>query len=425
MYRVWNALGHNAALLLAGIGMGLAWAALAPGTYNNAVEFVLLEGVGIGHPHEVAGEVRRVLTVEFLVNGMLMSVIFAVAFKELWEALILKRGALRGRKAAAPLLATAGGMIGPVAVYLGLVAFLGPDAWAALARGWTVPMATDIALAFVVGRAVFGTGHPAVRVLLLLAITDDLVAMALLTVLHPAGTVQPAWLLVPLAAGAGAFGLFNWLPRHLDRGHPAQPNTAWVRRRLSLWPYAVAGAISWYGVQQSGLNPALGLLPVVPALPHADRAFGLFSEAERYLNDLLNHAEHLLRRPVGAILFLFGLCNAGVDLGAAGPVSLFVLAALLLGKPLGVVLFGGPVARALRLPVPPGMRPRELAVIGLVAGIGLTVPLLAAGSAFDAGPVLDGIDAADGARIGLLLSLGAAPLALLAARLMGVRRRPG
>ena len=72
------------------------------------------------------------------------------------------------------LFATAGGMFGPIAVYLGLAAFLGSDTYSAVANGWAIPTATDIAFSYLVGRLVFGAGHPAVRFLLLLAIADEL-----------------------------------------------------------------------------------------------------------------------------------------------------------------------------------------------------------------------------------------------------------
>ena len=120
----------------------------------------------------------------------------------------------------------------------------------------------------------------------------------LFEIFYPSGEMAPEWLLLSLAAAVGVFLLFNWLPRRLDRGNQLRPKSTWVRRRLSFWPYAIAGVISWYGFQESGLHPALGLLPIVPTLPHADRAFGIFSEAEQYLTDLLNHSEHLLKHPV-------------------------------------------------------------------------------------------------------------------------------
>ena len=197
-------------------------------------------------------------------------------------------------------------MFGPIAVYLGLAWILGSDTYDAVANGWAVPTATDIAFSYLVGRIVFGAGHPAVRFLLLLAIADDAAGLIILAIFYPSANLAPEWLLASFGAALAVFVLFNWLPRRLDRGDQARPRSTWIRQKLSFWPYAIAGCISWYGFQESGLHPALGLLPVVPAIPHADRAFGIFSEAETYLHDLLNEVEHALKLPVEIVLFFFG-----------------------------------------------------------------------------------------------------------------------
>ncbi|SIO54990.1 sodium/proton antiporter, NhaA family [Rhodovulum sp. ES.010] len=424
MYRVREFVTTYAGLLIAGACVALVWANLHPPSYHDFVEAVLVEDFVIGHAYEADDGVARRLTLRYLVNDVAMALFFAVMAKELWEALVLDRGALRGRKAATPLVAAAGGMLAPAAVYLGLAALTGPDTYDVLAGGWAIPVATDIALAYAVGRMVFGAGHPALRFLLLLAIADDAAALAILAVAYPPAGLAPGWLLLSAGAGAGAFVLFNWLPRRLDRGKRMRPNSTRMRRRLGLWPYAAAGAASWFGVQQAGLPPALGLLPVIPAIPHADRAFGLFAEAERYLSDLLNRAEALLRRPAGAALFLFGLCNAGAEVSAIAAPTWLVLAGLVIGKPLGVTLFGWLAARVLRLGLPRGMRLSDLVILGCVAGVGFTVPLVIAGAAFSGGATLEAVDLQGAARLGTLFSLAAAPVALAAARLMKVNRRP-
>ena len=190
-----------------------------------------------------------------------------------------------------------------------------------------------------------------------------------------------------------------------------------MRRKLGFWPYAAAAALSWYGFQESGLHPALGLLPVVPAIPHADRAFGIFSAAERYLTDLLNHCEHLLKHPVEIILFFFGLMNAGVEFSAIGAPTWLVLAGLVVGKPAGVLLFGWIAAHPLKLGLPSGMRTSDLFIIGCVAAIGFTVSLFIATVAFPGGPVQDA------AKMGALLSFFAAGLSLAAGRLLRVEKR--
>jgi len=427
MYRVWNFLTSYSLLLIFGALIALIWANIDPKSYHQLVDYPLWfnDWIGVDYSYwkKTYGEgyaafgnadSPKVMSLHYLVNDGLMALFFAIAAKEVWEAIILKNGSLRGKKAATPLFATAGGMFGPISVYLGLAYFMGSDTYSAVANGWAIPTATDIAFSYLVGRMVFGAGHPAVRFLLLLAIADDAIGLIILAVFYPSAELAPEWLLVSVAAAVGVYLLFNWLPRYLDRGNQLRPNSTAVRKWLSFWPYAIAGLISWYAFMKSGLHPALGLLPVVLAIPHADRAFGIFSEAESYLHDLLNVMEHALKHPVEVVLFLFGLLNAGVEFGSIGDATWLVLAGLIIGKPVGVLLFGWLAAVPLGLGMPQGMRIVDLIVVGLVAAIGFTVSLFIASVAFDAGPVQDA------AKMGALFSFAAAVLAIIAGKLTKV-----
>jgi len=418
MYRVWNFVTNYSILLISGAVIALIWANIDPNGYHDFVEFVLVDDFFVGHPHaDELGRIHRTLTLHYLVNNVLMAFFFAIAAKEVWEAIILKNGSLRGKKAATPLVATLGGMLGPVTIYLGLAALLGSDVYDAVARGWAIPTATDIAFSYIVGRIVFGAGHPAVRFLLLLAIADDAAGLIIIAVFYPSGDLSPLWLLLSIFAAVGVFVLFNWLPRRRDVGNDARPHSTWVRKKLSFWPYLAAGCLSWYGFQESGLHPALGLLPVVPTLPHADRAFGIFAEAEQYLTDLLNHAEHLLKHPVEIVLFFFGLMNAGVEFSAISAPTWLVLAGLLVGKPMGILLFGWLAAGPMGLGLPVGMRVADLFVVGCVAAIGFTVSIFIASVAFDGGPVQDA------AKMGAFFSFAAAIISIVAGKLTKVEKR--
>jgi NhaA family Na+:H+ antiporter len=168
---------------------------------------------------------------------------------------------------------------------------------------------------------------------------------------------------------------------------------------------------------KAGIHPALGLLPIVPTIPHADRAFGIFSAAEQYLTDLLNQIEHGLKHPVEIVLFFFGLLNAGVEFSAIGAPTWLVLAGLIIGKPIGVLIFGIIGAHVLRLGLPQGMRTVDLFIIGCVAAIGFTVSLFVAAVAFPAGEVQDA------AKMGALFSFGAALLSWLAGKLLKVEKQ--
>lgn len=419
MYRVWSFLTNYSLLLIFGALIALVWVNFDANSYHHFIHFELWNHAPIGHLHPAADghEAYRTLTLHYLVNDLLMALFFAIAAKEVWEAVILHNGSLRGKKAATPLIATLGGMLGPVTVYLGLAMTLGSTTYDAVSNGWAIPTATDIAFSYLVGRIVFGAGHPAVRFLLLLAIADDAAGLIILAVFYPSGALAPEWLLVSLAAAIAVFVLFNWLPRTLDRGNQDRTVSTWVRVKLTFIPYLIAGCASWYGFMAAGLHPALGLLPIVPTIPHADRAFGLFSEAEQYLSDLLNQLEHALKHPVEIILFFFGLLNAGVAFGSIGEATWLVLLGLLVGKPLGIFLFGWIAARPLGLGIPEGMRIIDLFVIGCVAAIGFTVSLFIAAVAFDAGPVQDA------AKMGALFSFAAVIISILAGKLLGVQKQ--
>ena len=425
MYRVWNFITNYSLLLILGALIALVWANVDPESYHGFVDWVLIDHFFVGHAHyDAAGQVEyRTLTLHYLVNDVLMAFFFAIAAKEVWEAVILKEGSLRGKKAATPLVATAGGMLGPIAVYLGLALFLGSDTFDAVHRGWAIPTATDIAFSYLVGRLVFGAGHPAVRFLLLLAIADDAAGLIILAVFYPSGELQPMWLLLSLGSAIAVFLLFNRLPRRMDRHKEMRPNSTWVREKLSFWPYLVASCLSWYGFQEAGIHPALGLLPIVPTIPHADRAFGFFSEAEQYLTDLLNHIEHLLKHPVEVILFFFGLLNAGVEFNSIGSPTWLVLAGLLIGKPAGILLMGWLAAGPMGLGLPKGMRTIDLFVIGFVAAIGFTVSLFIAAVAFPSDLMLGDIPVQDAAKMGALFSFFAAVISIVAGRLTGVQKQ--
>jgi NhaA family Na+:H+ antiporter len=123
----------------------------------------------------------------FWVNDIGMVFFLALAAKEVFEA-TLPGGALASRRQAVSALAAAvGGMAAPAAIYAVLVAMLGPSD---LLRGWAIPCATDIAFSAMVARAIFPGGHPAIPFLLLLAIADDALGLAILALFYPSGTLS-------------------------------------------------------------------------------------------------------------------------------------------------------------------------------------------------------------------------------------------
>ena len=372
MVKAWRFVIDNSLLLIVGALAGLIWANTSHDSYE-----------------------RFAHALHFPVNDVAMVFFFALAVKEIVEA-TLPGGALASpREAAVPLLAAVGGMAAPALLYATQVTL---DGRPELMPGWAIPCATDIAFSYLAARMIFPRAHPAIPFLLLLAIADDALGLVLLALFYPSGPVSlpiVGALLLP------AIGLSYWMLR------------AGVS---SFWPYLlVGGGLSWAALYFGGLHPALALVPILPLMPHAKRDLGLFHVEKARLPDAMNRFEHFWRVPVQFILLLFGLVNAGVQLSSVGPVTRMVLSSLLLGKPMGILLFTF-LGVQVGLRTPGGLSYRHTLVVGLAAGIGFTVALFFATAAFPPGAILDE------AKMGALASFAAAPLAVLLGRLLGFHR---
>jgi NhaA family Na+:H+ antiporter len=364
---------NNSLLLLAGTASAVVWANADPDGYDV-----------VAHP------------LHFWVNDVGMVFFFALAAKEVFEATLPGGPLASPRRALSPLAAAVGGMAAPALIYTALTITWGP---AELTRGWAIPCATDIAFSAMVARLIFRPSHPAIPYLLLLAIADDALGLVVLAVFYPSGPLAPSWL-VGLMTAAVLMAL--WLRR---------------RRTRSFWPYLIGpGALSWAALYLGGFHPALALVPIVPFMPHSSVDLGLFDPREAYGPDTLNRFEHWWTTPVQFVLLLFGFANAGVPFEQIGPGTYYVLAGLLLGKPVGIVLFSN-LARLAGASVPPGLRLADLLVVGIAASIGFTVALFFATAAFPGGPFLAE------AKMGALLSFAAAPLAMAVARVFGATSR--
>lgn len=381
MQKHLNMLREFSIPLVAGVIVALFWANLWPETYH---EFNYKQLLGP-------------LNFHFITNDIFMVFFFAIAAAEITESCMPGGDFHPLGKAAGPLLATVGGIIGPVAVYLLLNQVFGS---ANLVSGWGIPTATDIAISWLVARIVFGANHPAVSFLLLLAIADDAVGLAIIAFFYPdpSHPLEPAWLIL-VAAGMGI---------------------AWALRRSRIrnyWPYLIAGGgAGWAGLYNAGLHPALSLVFVVPFLPHPWRETRhLFEEDPRDASTLAAF-EHEWKVVVDFGLFFFGLANAGVEFSSFGTATWLVFGSLLFGKTLGIFLFAW-AGHRLRLKLPEGMDYGHLLLVGIIAGIGFTVSLFIAGEAF-ADPQLQ-----DEARMGAILSISMAVIAIAAGKIMGVRRK--
>ncbi|HZV81795.1 MAG TPA: Na+/H+ antiporter NhaA [Geobacteraceae bacterium] len=366
--------------LIAGVIVALVWVNLEPDSYRHFDHARLIGPISF----------------HFIVNDLFMVLFFGIAAAEITQS-CLPGGDLHPlRKAINPLLATIGGVVGPIFVYLALAAVIGDSS---LARGWGIPTATDIALAWLVASLVFGRRHPAISFLLLLAIADDAIGLAIIAIFYPDPTVPaaPFWLLL-VAVGMALAYLFRW------------------RKTTSYWPYILlGGSLCWAGLFMAHLHPALALVFIVPFFPHPPHEAMHIFEDDPGDRSTLARFEHEWKIMVDFGLFAFGLANAGVQLTEIGNATWLVLASLATGKTVGI-LFMGVVGKKLGYPLPSRVGGKELFLIGLIAGIGLTVALFVAGEAFT-DPVIQGA-----AKMGALLSGGCGIAAFVLGRVLGIKR---
>ncbi|WP_434971150.1 Na+/H+ antiporter NhaA [Microbacterium sp. bgisy207] len=292
----------------------------------------------------------------WIADGLLALFFFVVAVELQFE---LTNGQLNSaRKALQPAIAAAGGVIVPIAVYLGF-------AWGtASADGWPIPTATDIAFALGV-LAVFGRGLPSgVRIFLLaLAILDDIVGIIFIAVLFTDGVNIGL-----LAAAAVAVVLFGYLSRKLDS-----------RARGAILAILVVLALTtWVLVYLSGVHATI-----------AGVALGLAMAQQPAL-----HARHAMEPWVNVIVLpLFAFSSALVVIPAVSfdeltPAFFGILVALPVGKIVGIALFGWISQRIAHDPAMPRLPLADLLAAGALGGIGFTVSLLLSELAFEGNDLL-------------------------------------
>lgn len=380
MTRKLNLLREFSIPLLAGVLTALVWANVAPESYRQ---------FNYGH---FWGQ----LSFHFVTNHIFMVFFFAIAAAEITQSCLPGGDLFPLKKAVNPLLATVGGVVGPVAVYLLLNSIIGSPA---LTNGWGIPTATDIAFAWLAARLTFGANHPVIAFLLLFAIADDAIGLVIIALFYPDPLypVEPLWL-----ALTGVGMALSLLLRR--------------KRIKNYWPYLLCGGVpSWLGLFNAHLHTALALVFIVPFLPHPPRETRHLFEEDPKDYSTLAKFEHEWKVLVDFGLFMFGLANAGLEFSAPGTATWLVFCALLFGKTIGIFALGV-LGERLGFPLPNGMGRKHLLVAGIIAGIGFTVALFIAGEAFT-DPAVEGA-----AKRGAILSIVAFPIAWGAARLLGIRK---
>ena len=257
-----------------------------------------------------------------------------------------------------PGMGALGGMVVPASIYIWLN--MGD---AVALDGWAIPVATDIAFALALLGS-FGARAPtSLKVFLLtLAILDDLAAITIIALFYSAA-LSPAMLLVG--------GIFLITAVAMNRLGVTRTST-----------YVLLGVALWVAVLKSGVHATLAGVLIAFCVPMRDK------EGHCPLREL----EHNLHAPVAfVILPAFAFVNAGLPLDGVSldalmhPVTLGVTTGLVLGKPLGILVFTGLVAALGLARLPEDVNWTQLLGVACACGIGFTMSLFIAGLAFEHG----------------------------------------
>jgi Na+/H+ antiporter NhaA len=388
----------SAAILLFGAIGALIWANASAGSYHGVWTTSLAIRVGSSG---VTQDLRH------WVNDGLMTLFFFVVGLEARREFDL--GELRDRRRLAlPFVAGIGGMVVPVIIFV-LV-----NGGHGLHGGWGAAMSTDTA--FALGMlALVGRRFPdSLRAFILtVAVVDDLVALIVIAVAFT----------VAVQAVALAIGLTMLILALAARNRGIHNGAA----------YAVLGTVAWVSFLKSGVDPvvvglAIGLLTIAYPAARADleRATDLFRVfREQPTSELQQEARAGLRSAISpnerwqqlfhpftsyVVVPLFALANAGFAISGSflaraygSPITLGIIIAYVLGKPIGIAGASAIVTRISRGRIAPPVGWASVIGGGAVAGIGFTVSLLIATLAFS------GQDLSE-AKLGVLTTLVAAPL---------------
>jgi len=373
----------GAAVLLAAAVTALVWANADVASYDSFWSTKLSIDLG---GHGVSLDLRG------WVNSGLMTLFFFVAGLEARREFDL--GELRERRRfTLPLLAAVGGMAAAIAIYSAF------NAGRPSAHGWGAAMSTDTAFALGLLALVGPRFSDRLRAFMLtVVLADDVIALVVIATVY-SGTLRVAPLLVVL----GFFAVVLVL-----RSIPVRVGLV----------YFLLGAAAWVGLLKAGVEPlVVGLVmgALVWARPAQRSSLELATERFREFReqptaDLARVAGAELRMATSpnerlqrlfhpwtsyVIVPLFALANAGIAIDGGmlarafrSPITLGILAAYVIGKPVGIFSSTWLAARLSGGRLLPPVGWAAVAGGGTIAGVGFTVSLLVATLAFD-GPQLE------------------------------------
>ncbi|WP_309129842.1 Na+/H+ antiporter NhaA [Microbacterium sp.] len=305
-----------------------------------------------------------------------------------------------------PITAAVGGVIVPALIYTAIV-------WQApsLREGWAIPTATDIAFAVAV-LALVGSHLPSpLRVFLLtLAVVDDLIAIVIIAVFYTADID-----LIPLLLAIVFIAVYGVLAQRYRELFHNRAFAAWI----ILLPI---GFVAWAFLHASGIHATIAGVALAFTVPVRPRKQDRSTHPAEGLAEEFEHRFRPLSAGFAVPVFAFfaaGVSVGGVDgimRAVTDPVTIGIVAGLVLGKPVGIALSVRILTLITRVRLDPALKWVDLIGVGLLAGIGFTVSLLIAELSFGS----DG-EHGDDAKIAIMLASLLA--SLLASAILVARNR--
>ncbi len=251
------------------------------------------------------------------------------------------------KKAAMPVFAALGGMLVPAAIYALL------NSGTPNQNGWGIPMATDIAFALAIISQLSKRVPASLKIFLAaLAIVDDLGAIVVIAVFYTSDLHIDY-----LAYAAGIVVFLSFL------------NYFGVKNVLA---YLIPGLLLWYFVHHSGIHATIAgvlLAFCIPTNPVKETS-------------PLEKLEHLLLKPVNFVIMpLFALANTNINFenemlhGITSSLGLGIIIGLVLGKPIGVLLFSWISVKLGFGSLPSNSNWKHILGLGMLAGIGFTMSI--------------------------------------------------
>ena len=328
------------------------------------------------------------LPLSFWINDVLMTLFFLLVGLEI-EREIYAGELSQPRNALLPIIAAAGGMIGPAVFHLSLNA--GTETHA----GFGIPMATDIAFSLGV-LSLLGSRVPlGLKVFLTaLAIADDIGAIIIIAFFYTTGlstlNVLVAICIIVLLVIAHRLGI------------------------QSLWFYLASGIGLWYFIHESGIHSTIAGVILAFLVP-----FGKGDESSPSYR--LQHRLHYLTAFL--VLPLFALANTAIKISPDSfasllhPNSIGIIGGLTLGNIIGINLFALVAVKTKLCSLPADTSSKQLFGVSLLAGIGFTMSMFVAMLAFE------NVDLVEQSKLAILVASILAGLAGYASLRMLLRKQ--